>query len=352
MPEFMTLDPVGVNISDHSIKMIRFERVLKGLRLKEYTNKALPDGAVVRGDIKNKKAVVDVLSKLREEHNLLFVIPSIPEEKGYIFTLNLDTKDPRTISDTVAYRLEENVPLSQDNAIYGYKVLQNPDTVGMAVNVSVLPRTTAEEYLSVFSEAGLIPTAFEMEIHAIQRAIVPRGDMRTHVVIDIGRTRTGVSIVHKGAVGYNSTLELGGDNIIEAIMQHSDIDKKQAETIKQEKGLTGQDRTSDVFGATVGVVASLRDEVMRRIAYWNQSEAEDGSGDPVTHIFLCGGNATTPGLDTYLSQSLKLPTDVANVWVNAFSLDEVIPEIDFNHSLGYAAAIGLSLGAYNQYPRL
>ena len=64
----------------------------------------------------------------------------------------------------------------------------------------------------------------------------------------------------------------------------------------------------------------------------------------ISQIILCGGNATTPGLQEYFSVGLKISVDISNVWINVFSSDsQYLPPIDFKHSLGFASAIGLAL---------
>ena len=35
--------------------------------------------------------------------------------------------------------------------------------------------------------------------------------------------------------------------------------------------------------------------------------------------------------------------DVANVWANTFSLNDVVPDIEYRYSLAYATAVGLAL---------
>jgi len=58
---------------------------------------------------------------------------------------------------------------------------------------------------------------------------------------------------------------------------------------------------------------------------------------------LCGENGSLRSLDDYLSLSLGLNIEKALVWRNLFSLDEVVPNMDFFTSLEYAAAIGLAM---------
>ena len=46
-------------------------------------------------------------------------------------------------------------------------------------------------------------------------------------------------------------------------------------------------------------------------------------------------------------QGLDTPYIMADVWKNVFSLNSNLPELSFDKSLGYAAAVGLALRARN-----
>lgn len=69
----------------------------------------------------------------------------------------------------------------------------------------------------------------------------------------------------------------------------------------------------------------------------------DKKGLNIKEIILCGGDANLIGLTEYLNSTLKIPVKTANVWLNVFSFEKYIPEIEFNESLKFATAIGLAL---------
>ena len=59
--------------------------------------------------------------------------------------------------------------------------------------------------------------AFEVEPESIARSVVPAGDRGTYMVMDFGRTRTGIFIVSGGAVSFTSTVSVGGYSLTRAI---------------------------------------------------------------------------------------------------------------------------------------
>ena len=63
----------------------------------------------------------------------------------------------------------------------------------------------------------------------------------------------------------------------------------------------------------------------------------------IKKIILAGELSVPEELVGYLGKHLKLEVSLPNVWINIFSFDEHIPEINFSDSIPYATAIGLAL---------
>ena len=57
------------------------------------------------------------------------------------------------------------------------------------------------------------------------------------------------------------------------------------------------------------------------------------------------------GLPEYLSESLGVPCERADVWTNAFKTNLVVPPITKRYSYGYATAIGLALKTLFKYDK-
>lgn len=343
-PRFLRMHGVGINLSDHSIKMMAFERREDIYVPKHFTEEEIPERAVEDGDIKEQQAVVETLKGMKDTYGLQFVYVSIPEEQGYIFSVEIPEVDTQEIHEAISVRLSEHVPLSTEESVFGWDVTKkNAEKGTLQVNVSVLPRNIVEEYINICEGAGLIPLKFEVEAQAIHRALMRPTDMSTVMIVDIGRTRTGVSIVGRGSVRYTATLDVGGDMLTHAIRRVKDVSYDEAEIIKQTRGFR-KEEDDELREALINGISVLTDEVSKRFDYWDTHSHKPGNtGDRIEKIILCGGNASVPGLDEHISRSLEVPTEQANVWQNAFPTDAYVPELDYSHSLQYATAIGLAL---------
>ena len=343
-PRFLEMSAAGLDISGKSVKFIEFRKTSGGLRISKYGRESIPAGAVSGGEIKNKEAVVSVLKKIKEKYGLHFVRLSLPEEKAYIYHTTVPREAADNIKEAASFTLEENVPVSPSEIIFDSEVIEENDHNHIDITVSAFPKGGVENYVSVCEEAGLSPLSMEIEAEAVARAILPEGDKGTYLVLDFGATRSSLFVASRGSVHFTATLEIGGDGLTKTIEKYSGLPYEEAEKLKRRGGLVKTKDNGDLFQALMGTVSALKDEINRYYVYWHTHTSKSGDRvDRIEKIIICGGEANLPGLAEYLSSSLKVRVDTANVWTNVFSVEDSVPEIPFEESLGYATAAGLAL---------
>ena len=148
-----------------------------------------------------------------------------------------------------------------------------------------------------------------------------------------------------GALFFAAPVNIGGAQITEAVMKHLKIPAEEVNHFKNESGMLPQEKENkELSTALRQMVTALKDEVAKHLRYWEDRVDPEGNPAPrIEKLLLCGGSSNLAGLDEYLSGTLRLPVELGNVFANAFSFDDVIPDIDRRASLGYAATIGLAL---------
>lgn len=345
-PQLLSMPAVGLDISDSSLKFVAFEQGLGGVRLKRWGKRELPRGALTGGKIQDVNVLTKALIDFRAQHNFTFAHVSLPEQQAYFFQTEVprDLKASR-IRQVLEFKLESNVPLPPSDAIFDYDILTGArGSEHVAVGVTVYPTDAVEKLTIALCQAGILPLSFEIEAQAIERAVIPTYDDSVHMVIDFGETRTGIAIVRDSMLVFTSTLEVRGRELTRAIMDDLKIDAEAAEVFKNESGIVRNSGNAGLSAHLMHTVTLLKEEIERHYVYWeSRSHDEKNQKGALQSIILCGGNANLAGLPEYLTESLQLPVERANVWRNVFSFDEKVPEIDFAHSLSFATAIGLAL---------
>jgi len=342
-PKFLKMPAGGIDISDSSIHFAELKEGKSGLVVSGFGEKEIKKGIIEGGEIKNIKELTRILSSMKEEFGLSFVNVSLPEQRAYLFKLRVPELGYGNIRSSVELQIEDNVPISAKDAVFDYDIIKEDDGQ-IDIELSVFPKSIVDGYLDVIKDSGLIPLSFEIEAQAIARSVVPYGDNGTFMVIDFGKTRSGISIVSNGTTRFTSTVDIGGNSLTKAIEKTLKIKTNEAETIKREKGVMSREENEELFLTMMSIVGVLKDEINKHYVYWHTHKDQYGRKRPkIEKVILCGGDANLSGLPEYLSTGLNVPVDRANVMVNVNSFDMYIPEINFNESLQYATAIGLAL---------
>lgn len=341
-PRYLAMPAVGLDLSDRSLKFASFKKENGLLTLDHFGEKLIPLDVLQAGEIKNKKALVEILQNAKSEWRAQQVVLALPEERAYVVRIHLPNVSPGEEREAIELQLEENIPLPPGEIIFDYEHVLGKKG---AVIVSAFPRQLILDYEEVLAQAGLQALAIEIEAQAVSRAVVPAENRETLLLIDFGKTRTSFFIVRSGQVIFTSTSsQLGGDIITRAIEKNLNLPTDKAEALKIKQGLlSGEDQTN-LAVALVPVLSALRDEVIKIENFWEKHLSNSGAGEgKISEVILCGGEATMPGLQEYLSGQLALPVKLANVWSNVLDPNREIPAINFHQSLRYATAIGLAL---------
>ena len=345
-PTFLTLRSVGFDVSDQSVKYVELVRSEHGLKLGVYGAANIPSGLISSGKIVDQIKLVSILEKLKKEKNLNYIRVSLPEEQIYSFRQIIPIVPYKEIRNTLELSLEEHIPISASDATFDFKIIgQGEDN--LYVQVSAVSTTLVSSYVDIFNEASLVPLSFELEGAALARALVLKGDGGTYLIADFGETRTGVSIISGGIVLFTSTIDIGGYGLTKMIEKSLNISFAEAEIMKRTYGLHKAKDNTDLFSVLINGVSVLRDEINKHLIYWQTHKDEDGKErKQVEKILLSGGNANMNGLSEYLSQSLRMKVELGNPWINVGGYKHGVPPMNARDAVGFATAIGLALGHY------
>jgi len=338
----------GLDISDQSIKFVEFLIASNGIRMGRWGERKIPPGIIESGKIKNpKRLIAEVLLPLRKNDGIRFVRVSLPEEQVYLFHLRLEKEGLENLREGIELSLEEHIPIPAAEAIFDYELIAQ-DEKTVEVEVAAIPQSVIENYLSVFRESFISVQSFEMEGQAISRAVIHRGDPDAYMIVDFGETRTGIFIIEKGLAVFTTTFEMGGATLVNTLAKSFNISVLEAEELKKKYGLSRNVPNKEIFPVLLNSVSVLRDEIVRHLIYWQTHPTEEGKDHPpIKKIILTGGDSNLIGLPEYLSLSTHTPVELGNVWTNIADTTKYVPEIAFNKSLTFAAALGLALGDFD-----
>lgn len=310
-PRFLKMSTVGLALSDDAIRIVEFLGRAQGFKLGRHGEVALERGVIRQGYIQNKKNLARVIRELKTRKKLSFVKASLPEEKGYVFTVRVPNLSYEEMKSSIEFKIEENAPVKLSEVIFDFNII--PDTRvsdgTVEVAVSVLPTDVVNTYVEALHEAGIEPIAFEVESQAIARAVVSRTERGMYLVVNLSPRKAGIYLVKRGIVVFTSTISFDEYN--------------------------REGHSEEMF---------LLREIEKTLLFWETHLGDNiKQTEHATAVRIVGSHQNFNEMKQILSDELTVPVQVSNVWVNAFSFNNYVPDIKKKDSLKFAAAIGLAL---------
>ena len=345
MPRFLAMRGGGIEISDRSIKYMRFTgHNLESARVVAFGEIPLPTGAIADGEIHDPAALLKVLRQVRAACRFSLCYASLPESKGYLFSDQLPRSAAADVEGALALALSSHVPLAPAEAVYDCELMLEESS---AEQVSIVAAATSEEialsYSQALGAAGFLPLSFELEPQAAARAILAGKTVnpdRAVIIADLGQTKTMLCVVERGVPRFTTSSE--GSEVFDNAIAAAGVDVREIIRRKIDIGIV-QDAHDDtrVF---LQLADRFAEEIARLAAYWNAHGPTQGGRASVGSVVIYGGNANIKGLAEYLSHKVRLQVGVAHVW-EAFGSSRRIHPITADQFMRFATVAGLALRA-------
>jgi type IV pilus assembly protein PilM len=344
-PRYLALPTAGIDVSASSVKLAMIAERSHGFELTACGEERLPAGAFTSADINDISSVAKGLAALSGKHHASIANIALPESRTYLFEADVEGDTPEAWALNLEQHLDEFVPLPPAEVAYDFIPAGKQGDKTRLVAVGYARRVIVEP-LRAFDEAGISIRSIESELFSIPRALLTPGDRSTVLIIDIGKTTTKLIVVANRLPRYATTLDIGGHALTTAVQKHFGVTEEEAKRVKAERGLVAAAGNEEYVSAMLSTVSAIREEIARRLDYWQTRAVAAGTHEPVSRALIVGGNATVKGLPEYLSSGLKIPVELGDVFTNFASRDVWLPPIDYTESLAYATAIGLALRQY------
>jgi type IV pilus assembly protein PilM len=344
-PSYLSLPTAGIDLSANAIKVVTISEHPHGLELSSYKDIRLPSGSTSGGEIIDKPGIIRLLSEEVAGRGVHRANLALPESRGYLFEATVDGATPQEWRTSLEQHLDEYVPLPPADVTFDSAPLARDGERTHLIGVGYAKRVI-DESVTVFESAGVSIRSLESETFALPRALLPHGDTETVLIIDIGKTSTKLLVVSKRLPRLATTLEVGGHSLTLAVQKYFGVTEEEAKKVKAERGLVPGPDNDEYVAAMLSTVSVIREEITRRIDYWDSRKTVIAAYEPISRAILVGGNATVRGLPEYLETALKIPVELGDVFKNFASHADWLPPIDYMESLAFGTAIGLALREY------
>lgn len=299
---------MGVDISDFSIEVL----LLGGKKeILKYDRVELKKGIIENGRIINKEILAEKLKEAIRGRGAR-VIASLPESKTFIHLIELDSGlEGEELEKAVREEAMKIVPLSPAESYWDFYIAGFSSQNRQKILYAGAEKELVDEYLEVFSMAGLEPEIFDLESASLGRALIPAKDYfsklrqkeginESSLIMDIGARTCNVSVFNYGGILVLSTIiPIGGNDFTNAIAEKLKIGADEAEKIK--KGLGEND------ARTKEILSILKKKFQEIIVQTKEiiKNYEEQFGENIDKVILTGGSSLLPKLDEFFSVNIN-----------------------------------------------
>ena len=210
------------------------------------------------------------------------------------------------------------------------------------VLVTGAAKTLVQKYIEIFKTAKLSLSAIDTEAFALIRSLVGK-DKSAVMIIDMGATRTSVTVVERGVPFLSRSINVGGDTVSRRIAKQMGVADADAEQFKMDLA-TAPAGKSTLPGGLPEILKPIMEPIVNEIQYAFQlhSNMELSEFKKVEKIVITGGSSHLPRVPEYLSEVLNLNVYRGDPWARVAypqALRDVLDEIGPKMSV----AVGLAM---------
>lgn len=358
--------PIGLDISDLSLKLVQLNKHRDKIKIQSLSKLNLPPGLIVNGEIKNKFELIKALKKiiaapLYGKISSEEIVACLPESKTFIKLIDIQ-KSPNPLADIIGSEIEKHVPLELNEIYWDWQTIEEL-TDKYSVLIGAAPKNIVNQYTNLFDEAKLSSLALEIEPIAICRALLkeetagrePITPGSNYGIIDIGANHTAMIFYSAKTILFTVSIPISGEEITAKISRSLNLTKEQAEKAKIICGLDENKANGVVKDILADTLKSLVEKIKEAISFYENYFKKRG---PLSRILLCGGGANIPNLEKIISQEFSIevkPADaLANLSEAKNKLAEVFAQLNSadkqpglslkqNYSAAFTTAFGLAL---------
>ena len=353
---------VGIDIGTSSIKVVELKREHERAVLSTYG--ALSLGQYKEGGFLGEVTTLDaeVLAKalgdaLKETHiaskNVVIGIPSV---SCIIFILQLPAAiDESSLATVIPNESKKFIPVPINDVSLDWYVIPRREDSGIEsrviaesggeAKISVLVVATLNEtlvkYTDVLQKAGLPMEHLEIEIFSHIRSVLTR-ELFPVLIVDIGASRTKLTIVEHGIVETFRLVNRGGQDMTQSIARSLEVSFDKAETIKKEYGILPSPEHPTVPDLIKTHLVDIFQEATTNILAYEKRYNKN-----IGKVIFTGGGAMIHGLLDYAAESFSAELVIADPFAKVESpvylagvLKTTGPE--------FSIALGLALKQFQQ----
>lgn len=342
---------IGVDIGSHSIKAILLGKSAGGYQVEAYSMLPIAKGVVVEHAISDIEATGAVLKKLRKRFPKSIANAAVAVSGSGVITKTIYLSAVQN-DDELEAQIEieaDNLipyPLNEVNLDFEKIKINDADPSKIDVLLTAARTELVEARVSALDIAQFNAEVMDIEGYALGRAFHMVKDQlpddageKPTALIDIGAAMLTVAVVENGETVFIREQAFGGEQYTQSIVAYYGMNHEQAEAAKIGDELP----RNYVFEVLAPFQTAMIQQIRRTLQIYSTSK---GSSD-IANIVVSGGCSYLDGIESLLSEELRIPTVVAQPFASCLFSEDIPAEQLQRESSKFMIACGLALRSFS-----
>ncbi|ACM21413.1 type IV pilus biogenesis ATPase PilM [Geotalea daltonii FRC-32] len=305
-------DIVGVDIGSSSIKLVQLKVQKGSFQLQNVGLIPLPAEAIVDNTLMDSSSIVEGIKTLIDSLKITSkeAACSISGNSVIIRKISLPVMPAEELEEQIHWEAEQYIPFDINDVNIDFQIIAPDDIDSSKMNVLLVAskKDIINDYLAVFTEAGMRLTVVDVDSFAVQNAFELNYDVspeEVNALVNIGASVMNMNIVKDGISLFTRDVQLGSSLFNEEIQKQFGVNNEDAERMKIAKSDADDGRLKDVLARANDTLAV---EMRRSLDFYNSTAGEG----KISKVYLSGGGAKSASLPETVSQKLGIPVEILN----------------------------------------
>ncbi len=348
---------IGIDIGSFSVKVAEIDISSRGNTLKDFYEFELTH----EPGQDTRFQTVEILKKITSNYDLKYVrtVVGLGMEHVSTRTLEFPFTERRKILQSLPFELEDNVPFSQDDAVFDFRVVSTRQNRSNVLAVAV-PKKYVQEILALCDDAGFDPDViapnslslsnyFAAEFAHSPSPIEP-GELtesgiysHSEIFIHLGYKKTLLNITRQGSIVSSRAFYFGSADLANSLSKAYQLPYLEALKGANEKAFVltttaGADPSQVAFSEVITETFSpLLTDIKRSLV-----DLKSQFKLNFTACYVSGGVSGILNLGPYIAQEIGVPTAIKNPPSRSPQAMPLVSDAKFNDKIAMVA-IGLAL---------
>lgn len=305
---------VGLDIGNHSLKLVKLVHQRNGYILEATGIKELPPGTIEGSDIKKRDVLIDAISKLVNQcdPSITDVVISMSGHSIISDKITFKNENNENNEEMILWEAGQRSPFDVDDITLDYKILhRNIETNELEVLLVAAKNEIMKSYIDLIYDAHLRPLIVDVDAFAINNCyVLESADLPQDGVtalINIGHDLTNVTFIKDGIYHSTRDISTAGDYFNKTLQRNLGLNSEEATLLLKGRSTGAFDKNK--FTQSLEFAAEeLSSGIDLAFSYFKSSAKSDN----IDRIILSGGGAYIPNIVEFLEKRHQTTVQISN----------------------------------------